>query len=107
MGRQHVLITLDGPNAEVRGWPGKRLIEQVSGRPPVWLSRRRCFTCQSKTAIDAAALAERLGYRVTVSGVAQQPSASPPVPATATEAGGECHETGGRPAVVRPPRRTD
>ncbi|WP_343909042.1 hypothetical protein [Nocardioides aquiterrae] len=54
--------------AEVSGHGSRQLLVDMTGRPPVWLTRSRAWSTTPKSARDLAALAELRGYDVTVTG---------------------------------------
>ena len=53
--------------AYVRGHGSRDLITERTGRPPVWATLSQAWVCQSRTARDVIAIAERRGYDVTIS----------------------------------------
>lgn len=91
MARRHIVVTLEGRSATVRGYGSRSLIMDITGRAPMYLSRRRAWDCRASTARDVIAHAERLGYRVTVSGEAK-PAKPSPVVASSGGPEGEHHE---------------
>lgn len=66
MSRPHLSIELAGCGSLVRGYGSRDLVEEVSGRPPVWMSRLRGWSIQEWTARKVVALAETRGYDITI-----------------------------------------
>ena len=48
----------------IRGWFARDLYEEVTGRPPLWLSISRGWCASPRTAADLVAAAERRGWTV-------------------------------------------
>ena len=84
MSRPHLSIELAGCGSLVRGYGSRDLVEEVSGRPPVWMSRLRGWSIQEWTARKVVALAETRGYDITIiearSPAARTPAPQPPAP---------------------------
>jgi hypothetical protein len=59
---------LCGPGSLVRGYLVREMVEEVSGRPPVWIPRLRGWSCQERTARNVIALAESKHYDVVITG---------------------------------------
>lgn len=57
-----------GPGSLVRGYRSRELIEEIVGRPPVWIPRLRGWSCQERTARNVVALAESKHYDVVITG---------------------------------------
>jgi len=52
--------------AYVNGFGSRELLEEVTGRAPMWLARHRAWGCTPTAATDALALAEARGWRTEV-----------------------------------------
>lgn len=65
---RRVEVELDKHASLVRGYNARTLVEQASGRAPVWIFRRRGWSCSEQSARDVVALAEALNYDVAVIG---------------------------------------
>lgn len=50
--------------AYLRGYGSRELLQEVTGRAPVWGARVRAWHAQSQTAVDAIAVAESRDWRV-------------------------------------------
>ena len=59
---------LSRAGAVVRGHGSRDLIEELLGRPPVWLSRCRGWSVQTHRVPDLCSLAELRGFDVVVTG---------------------------------------
>ena len=68
MSRPVLEVELCGFGSLVRGYGARAMVEEVSGRPPVWLPRLRGWSCQEKTARNVVALAESRNYDVVITG---------------------------------------
>ncbi|SDD89796.1 hypothetical protein [Nocardioides lianchengensis] len=66
MSRPVLEVEFCGPGSLVRGYGSRALVEAVAGKPPVWISRLRGWSCQEKTARNVVALAETQGYDVLI-----------------------------------------
>ena len=70
----------------IRGHGSRELIQQVTGRAPMWSPLSRGWGCQPHTTAEVVARAERLGYLVTTSNPPTQrpcPVVAEPIPNTA------------------------
>lgn len=52
--------------AEVSGYGSRDLIQEVTGRAPLYSRRSRAWCCQTSTARNVVALAETRGYDVVI-----------------------------------------
>jgi hypothetical protein len=68
MTRPVLEVELCGPGSLVRGYNSRALVEEIAGRPPVWMPRLRGWSCQERTARNVIALAEVKGYDVVITG---------------------------------------
>ncbi len=68
MSRPVIEVEICGPGSLVRGYNARALVEEVLGRPPVWIPRLRGWSCQEKTAKNVVALAELRNYDVVITG---------------------------------------
>lgn len=65
---RRIEIELDRHASLVRGRNARTLVEQASGKAPVWIFRRRGWSCSEQSARDVLALAEVLHYEIAVVG---------------------------------------
>jgi hypothetical protein len=68
MSRPVLEVELCGPGSLVRGFGSRELVEEITGRPPVWIPRLRGWSCQERTARNVVALAESKNYDVVITG---------------------------------------
>lgn len=80
MSRPHLSIELAGYGSLVRGYKAREIVEEVTSRPPVWMSRLRGWSVQERTARDVVAVAERRGYDITVIGPVRAVPTAPTSP---------------------------
>jgi len=79
MNRRRLLrVELNRHASIVRGPGAWKLIEETTGRRPVWMPRLKGFSVRETTARDVIAAAERLGYDVEVTGPRAAAEAVPP-----------------------------
>lgn len=52
--------------AWVNGWGSRELLEEATGRPPIWGARHRAWQCIPEAADAALILAELRGWRCEV-----------------------------------------
>lgn len=78
--RRRVLkVELTGPGSLVSGYGSRDLVEEITGRAPMWVRSRRGWSVQEHTARDFIAKAEMLGYDLIIEGprMAEQKKATP------------------------------
>ena len=68
MSRPVLQVELDRYRSTVSGYRSRELVEQIAGRPPMWLSLRRAWSTSEETARAVVVLAERAGYDVVIVG---------------------------------------
>lgn len=68
MSRPVLEVEFCGPGSLVRGYRSRELVEEVAGKPPVWIPRLRGWSCQERTARNVVALAETKNYDVVITG---------------------------------------
>lgn len=51
-------------SATVSGWRARELVEEVTGKAPLWMPLRSGWYCLPRTASDVIAAAERKGWAV-------------------------------------------
>lgn len=66
--RPHLTVELAGCGSLISGYRSRELIEEVAGRPPVWMARLRGWSTSERTARNVVALAESRHYDITVVG---------------------------------------
>lgn len=68
MTYKSIEVELAGCGSLVRGYGSRALIEEVTGRPPIWIPRLRGWSCQERTATKVIALATERHYDVDMVG---------------------------------------
>lgn len=71
MSRRQLTVLLGDNFAEFSGHNSRQLYVDLRGRPPVYNTRSRRWSCQLSTSADLIALAESRGWTVLVSDYAE------------------------------------
>ena len=67
MSSPRITVTFINRNAAtIAGWRGRELLEQMTGRVPLWLPLSGGWYARPKTARDLIAECERRGWRVEI-----------------------------------------
>lgn len=65
MSSPRITVTFEGPHAAtVAGWRGRELLEELTGRAPLWMPLRGGWYTRPKTARDLIAVCEKRGWNV-------------------------------------------